>query len=957
MAQEIPATHPDEERLARGVLEIARQLAAELHPNTPALGRLDVDASIERDLGLDSLARAELAQRIRRTLSIATPETALAEAETVRELAHALAHAPAIVGPPLASEETAGAAPEAAASAPPSPATLLDALEWHAAEHPQAGYVLFVDREDAPEHLTYGALRRQAIGVATGLMHRGVRPGETVALMLPTGPAFFAAFFGALYAQAIPVPLYPPARPSQIESHLRRVAAILSNCEARVLLTFHGVQRIAGLLRGLDTRLELTTTPDEIAVEPEVFRPPVMVPGDTAFLQYTSGSTGQPKGVVLTHANLMANISSMQRVTGVTSEDRFVSWLPLYHDMGLIGACFGALVAGFPLVLMSPFTFLSRPVRWLRAIHRHQATITAAPNFAFELCLHKIDDEELAGLDLGSLRLTFSGAEAVSASTLDRFAERFGRYGLRRESLMPVYGLAECSLGLTFPPVGRGPLIDRISRDELLLRGIARPADPADPSPLRVVSCGAALPGHSIRIVDERGTALPERTQGRIEFRGPSATSGYFRNPGETAKLFDGDWLDTGDLGYLAGGELYVTGRAKDVIIRGGHNIHPQELEEAIAQLPGIRKGGVAVFPATDRRSGTERVIVLAETREEDPDVRAKMISTINQLAVDLIGVPVDEVVLAPPRTVLKTSSGKIRRTACRDAYEHGRLGTAARSPWLQLTRLSLQAWRGRASRALRRSAAMLWGVWALLVSACLALVLFVAVAVTPGHVRRRRLVGAFVRTALRICGIRLEIDGPQFLLARRPCVFVANHASYLDGPLLAAVLPPDVAFVAKRELVTSILLGRLLTRLGCVFVERYDVQEATTGARQMQARLSAGESLVAFPEGTFQRDPGLLPFHMGAFAAAAQAGAAVVPIAIRGTRDMLPDGARLPRPAALHVIAGEPLLPNDGSWRAAVELRRRAREHVLAHAHEPDLEWGTPRIVPGRRKSPVVKS
>ena len=944
VAPEHSAVSFEEEGVARSVLAIVRELTAELHPGMPGVDKLSADASIERDFGLDSLARVELALRVAQVLGTAIPDTALAESETVRDLARALVGARG-AAPAAVALQPRIAAERAVAPAPASPATLLDALEWHATEQPERTHILLADREDEPERISFSDLRREATSVAAGLKRRGIRPGETVAIMLPTGREFFAAFYGALYAQAVPVPLYPPARPSQIETHIRRVAGILANCEARILLTFERAKRLAHLLRSLGTRLEIVADVTEVAEAQVGWPAPPLTPSDTAFLQYTSGSTGQPKGVVLTHGNLLSNLNAMQRVTGVTSADCFVSWLPLYHDMGLIGACFGALVFGFPLVLMSPFAFLSRPVRWLRAIDRHHATITAAPNFAYELCLNKIDEKELAGLALGSLRLAFNGAEGVSAHTVERFAERFAPYGLRNEALMPVYGLAESAVGLTFPPVGRGALIDRIARERFLRSGIASTAPEAGPAPLSVVSCGAVLPGHLIRIADEGGAALPERTQGRIEFQGPSATSGYFHNPQETARLFDGEWLDTGDLGYLADGELYVTGRAKDIIIRGGHNIHPQELEEAVAQLPGVRKGGVAVFPAVDRRSGTERIIVLAETREERPAAPAELISSINRLAVDLIGVPVDEVVLAPPRTVLKTSSGKIRRAACRDAYERGRLGATARAPWLQLTRLAYRAFVTRSAHTTRRFIGTAWGVRALVVSACLAPLLWLSVVLTPRLTRRRRVGAAFVRLALRLCGVSLRIRKSTHA-ARGPQVFVTNHASYLDGLLLMAALPPDVAFVAKREFVASFAIGRLLERLGCVFVERSDIHEAATGAREMQARLNAGESLVVFAEGTFRRDPGLLPFHMGAFSAATAAAAAVVPVAICGTRSMLPDGAVLPRPTAIEVIMGEPLSPEDASWRTAVKLRLCARQHILGQVHEPDLEQSPARAM-----------
>ncbi|HEY8509607.1 MAG TPA: AMP-binding protein, partial [Steroidobacteraceae bacterium] len=914
----------------------------ELHPQISGIDRLGPEASLERDFGLDSLARVELATRIEQALGIVLSETVLAEADSVNDLVYALQRTQASASLP-AAPSVMPARLDLTAHQPSNPETLQEALDWHARTHPDRTYILLVEHQPAPEPITFGALRSEALAVAAGLARAGVQPHEAVAIMLPTGREFFAAFFGALYAQCIPVPLYPPARASQLEMHLHRLAGILANCQARVLITAEAARRVSHLLRGLGTNLERITTTREISASPESAPALRMNAQDIAFLQYTSGSTGQPKGVVLTHANALANLNAMQQVTGVTSADCFVSWLPLYHDMGLIGACLGALVVGYPLVLMSPFAFLSRPARWLQRITEHRATITAAPNFAYELCLSKCDDQALQGVDLSCLRLAFNGAEAVSAHTVERFADRLAPYGLKREALMPVYGLAEGALGLTFPPIGRGPLIDRVDRATFLRSGIARPCtDGAQSSILQVVSCGKPLPGYAIRIVDEDGTELPERTQGRIEFQGPSATCGYFRNPEQTARLFDGPWLDTGDLGYLADGELYVTGRAKDIIIRGGQNIHPQELEEAVARLPGVRKGGVVVFPAHDPRSGTERIVLLAETTAEEETQRFELISRINRLAVELIGLPVDEVVLAKPRSVLKTSSGKIRRAACREAYERGQLGIATRAPWIQLAHLSWQAFLGSVRQAMRRLMRIGWGLRALATGAVLAPLLWLTVVMTPGLARRRRLSAAFARLAMLLAGTRLSVQQIQ-PCERGPRVFVSNHASYLDAVVLLAALPPDIAFVAKAELRRTFMMGTLLKRLGCVFVERYEVHEASLGARELQARLRAGESLVVFPEGTFRREAGLLPFHMGAFTAAATTSAAIVPVAICGTRAMLPDGVFLPRPAQLSVIIGEPLIPEDGSWRAAVQLRSKARTFLLKYSGEPDLAHRPP--------------
>ena len=386
----------------------------------------------------------------------------------------------------------------------------------------------------------------------------------------------------------------------------------------------------------------------------------------------------------------------------------FVSWLPLYHDMGLIGAWLGSLCIGFPLVVMSPLSFLARPARWLRAISDHRATLSAAPNFGFELCARKARDEDLVGVDLSSLRMLFNGAEPVSADTLERFRSRFVTYGLRPEAIAPVYGLAEAAVGLAFPPLGRRPAgrPDRARVPGRLGRRGAR--QPTADGALRVVACGQALPGYEMRVVDRAGNVLEDRHEGRIEFRGPSATQGYFRNAEETRRLFDGEWLDTGDLGYLAAGDIYLTGRAKDLIIRAGRNLHPEALERAVSDVAGVRAGCVAVFATPDPEAGTERLVVAAETRERDVAARDEVRAAIVNVTVDILGTPPDEVVLLEPGSVPKTSSGKIRRAACREMYERG---TLARSPHprLAIARLTLRSWmprvraipqtRGRASR------------------------------------------------------------------------------------------------------------------------------------------------------------------------------------------------------------------------------------------------------------------
>ena len=646
-----------EERAAR-VLELVRGLSAEVHPHASRL-TVTLDSAFD-DLGIGSLELAELLRRVQDAFGVALPSHVLASAETPRDLLRAVTFNHAPVGR-TRGEDVGVVSPVATAVGSPAPAaasTLIDALDWHVGATPERTHIRILDESGGADDVTYAALHREAAAVAAGLLARDVLPGDTVVIMLPTSRAYFVTFAGVVLAGAVPVPIYPPARPSQLADHLRRHTGILANARATLLITVPEAIPVGHALRSNLDSLRHVVVPESLtgATGGALPRPRS---ADLALVQYTSGSTGQPKGVALTHENLLANIRAMGQASAASGADTFVSWLPLYHDMGLIGAWLGSLYFAVPLVVMAPQVFLTRPSRWLRAIHANRGTISAGPNFAYELCLTKITDAELEGLDLSSLRLAFNGAEPVSPATIERFAERFAPYGLRREAITPVYGLAESSVGLAFPPLGRGPLIDRIVRDTFVRSGRADPAKPGERDTLRFVACGQPLPGHEIRIVDATGRELGDRREGRIEFRGPSATTGYFHNAQATRSLFHDDWLDTGDLGYLADADLYVTGRVKDLIIRAGRNLHPDELEEAVGNLAGVRKGCVAVFACPDPGGGAERLIVMAETKATDDEASAALRSEIVSTTVDLLGVAPDDVVLAPPRTVPKTSSGR----------------------------------------------------------------------------------------------------------------------------------------------------------------------------------------------------------------------------------------------------------------------------------------------------------
>lgn len=951
----LPTSPPDSMNDAERLLGIVRGLAHELRPSAHATDGMGLDHALERDFGLDSLARVELLARIERELGTRLDEKAFVAAETPRDLLRLIAGAshaemPAPAGIPMVAETEGDHPPEAAA-------TLIELLDWRVARHAERVHITLYGEGERTEDITYRMLQEQAKALAAGLLGHGLASGDKVAIMLPTGREFFAAFYGALYAGCVPVPLYPPVRPSQIEDHMRRIAGIVANAQAAMLVTVDQAKPLGYLLRAQCESLRAVMTVPGLTVAGAAPPAPRLGPADIAFLQYTSGSTGNPKGVVLTHANLLANLRAMQRASGITSADTFVSWLPLYHDMGLIGACMGSLFVGFRLVLMSPLAFLARPGRWLQTIHRHRATVSAAPNFAYELCANKLDERDLDGLDLSCWRLAYNGAEPVSPDTLEHFAARLARCGFSHAAMTPVYGLAESSVGLAFPPLGRGPLVDRVDRGALTRSGIARVAREDDRNALRVVSCGLPLPGHEIRIVDAGGRELPERMQGRVQFRGPSATGGYFRNPEATALLFDGQWLNTGDMGYIAAGELYLTGREKDIIIRGGHNIYPQELEEAVSKIRGVRRGGVAVFPATDARFGTERLVILAETRENSTAERSRILAEINNLAVDLVGMPADDIVLAPPRTVLKTSSGKLRRAACRELYERGATGSTQRAPWRQWVRLGGAGAVAQAMRLmkllairlgyqntiaeslvmLRRGAEWIWSAWAWTVFVAIVPFAWMLIVLAPGLTLRRRIARSSARLAFALTGLTLRLEGLQHLDTRMPVIVTANHASYLDALLLTAVLPARFSYVAKQELLRNPGAAIPLRRLDSAFVERFDDARGAEDMRELEERTRAGESMVFFPEGTFRREPGLMAFRLGAFLAAARSGIPVLPVTLIGTRSLLRDEQWWPRRGELRVLVGAPLFAAGDDWQAALQLRDAARREILSRLGEPD--------------------
>ncbi|SBT06704.1 AMP-dependent synthetase and ligase [Candidatus Accumulibacter aalborgensis] len=923
------------------LLRVVTAMVEETRPGRA--GRVSLASHLERDLSLDSLARVELLLRVGSEFGTSLPNAALAEAETPRDLLRFIAQAAGLEDFPAAPVELAS--PAVLTSFPSQAATLVEVLEWHAEHHAQRTHVLLYGNAGGEQGafravaITYADLLARSRRVATGLVARGLRPRQAVALMLPTGSDYLTSFFGVMLAGGIPVPIYPPARLAQLEDHLRRHARILANAEAVFIITVPQAKGVAALLRAEAPALSDVVTPEELDGEAMtlLYR---AAADDIAFLQYTSGSTGDPKGVVLSHANLLANLRAMGEAIEVTSDDVFVSWLPLYHDMGLIGAWFGSLYFGMRLVLMSPLDFLARPARWLRAISHHRGTLSPAPNFAYDLCARKLADADLQGLDLSSWRLALNGAEPVSPATLQAFAERFAPYGLHTEAMTPVYGLAECSVGLAFPPLRRGPRIDRIQRAALVDRKCALPAAGDEADAVSVPACGRVLPRHEIRLVDEQGCEVPDRRVGRLQFRGPSATAGYYHNPVATQALFQEGWLDSGDFAYTVAGEIYLTGRVKDLIIRGGRNLYPYELEQAVGQIPGVRRGCVAVFASRDPVKATERLVVMAETRVENEDQREALRQQINAAAVEAVGMPADEIVLAPLNSVLKTSSGKIRRNATRNAFERGLIGARALPARQQMLRLAAAALRARLTEAAQRVARRIYGTW------CWAVFLLVSVPVAGLVVLLRApaigrcVVHHAARIFLALTGMRL-CPTPLTALPTTPHLLLVNHCSYLDTLALCATLPPTQAycFVAKREFVAQPVMHAILRALGTLFVERFEASRSAEDVDEIVAALGQGQRVAIFPEGTFSREAGLKPFRMGAFVAAARAGVPIQVGGLRGTRSVLRDKTWLPRHGHLAFELGAVLVPEGDDWAAAVRLRDATRREMLQLCGEHDLE------------------
>jgi len=960
------------------VLEEIRGLLQELGSGG-AMPMLNESSHLERDLGLGSLERVELMARLENAFGVRIADQAATQANTPDDLAAAVMEAPESVA------ETGGVSAERACvkvqqlkrkaeeAGVVSAETLVDVLHYRAAHDASRPHLVITEDADGQDKtitMTFGELHAAAQRCSAELMRRGVSAGSRVALMLPTSRAFFVSYAGILLAGAIPVPIYPPFRADRIEEYAARQSAILNNAGVMLLLTFRRAEAVAKLLKPRVASLVAVADAEKLIETSD--RAPAPSPGarplhlsgtrartgkDIALLQYTSGSTGDPKGVVLTHANLLANIRAVGEAVKMGPDDVGVSWLPLYHDMGLIGAWLTLLYYGIPLAVMSPIAFLMRPERWLWAIHNQRGTISTAPNFAYELCVRKIADKDIEGLDLSSWRMAMNGAEPVNPGTLERFATRFAKYGFRADALLPVYGLAEASLAVTAGPMGRTPVVDRIERKVFESEGKAIPTRAEDENCIAFVSAGKPVPRHEIRVVNDAGAEVAERTEGFLWFRGPSATTGYYQNKAATDALLPlgpGDangefaWVNSGDRAYIADGELYVTGRVKDIIIKGGRNLYPHEVEELAARVEGIRKGCIVAFGIKDQASGTEKMVVVAESRETNDARRSEMAAKVTEVVSRGLGLPPDRVELLPLGSIPKTSSGKLRREETKQLYLAGTLSENKAPAWLQIARLGAGGAASATGRAIvkgvKRSLEFLYGIYFALVFTLWIVPTWMIVQLYTDH----RAAGKFTNGALRLLfflvGCKVRVVGKEYMETPGAKIYASNHTSYFDVVALMLGLGVSYRFVAKMEVTGMPFIGTFMRQMGHLSFDRSDAESRLHQAAEMEDVLRKGESVFVFPEGTFTRDPGVRQFQLGAFKAAVETGAPIIPVSLIGTRTILPDGAFLPRPSDVTITLSPPIFPRvvsgdaavgGADWHELIRLRDSVRESVTKNSGE----------------------
>ena len=522
----------------------------------------------------------------------------------------------------------------------------------------------------ATDPVEWARLHDEARGIAAALQARGVGPGVHVGILGPTTRALVTTIQATFLAGGTVVALPLPMRLGSIEEFVEQTRRRIASADTAVVVVDPDLAPFLDRPSRLSAPIVLLDelVRDGARVGAGAWRRPPDDPERLTILQFTSGSTAAPKGVMLPDRCVGANIDAIIAGAGISEADRAVSWLPLYHDMGLIGLLMTPMLTGFELVLGAPQDFLAAPANWLQWISEYRGTITAGPNFSYALAARAL--RRAGGLDLSSWRLALNGAETVDPTAVEAFCAAAGPHGFDARAAYPVFGMAEATLGVTFPEVGEGMTVDTVDRHALEHDRVAVPAVDRDAG-RRLAFLGRPLPGFELRIVDPRTRqARGEREVGELELRGPSVTPGYYRNPEATAAALVDGWLRTGDLAYVVDGRLVVCGRLKDMIIVGGRNVFPEDVERAAAAVDGVRAGNVIAF-GSDRRRGREAIVVVAETKSDDLHL---VHDSVIDLVCDAVGVPPVDVVLVRPGTLPKTSSGKLQRSLCRDRYHDDEL-------------------------------------------------------------------------------------------------------------------------------------------------------------------------------------------------------------------------------------------------------------------------------------------
>jgi fatty-acyl-CoA synthase len=565
----------------------------------------------------------------------------------------------------------------------PWAATVADAVREAAAKRGDSTAFIFADPR-APERRYTNTELLDAVRARTAALYAlGLRKGDRVAMVVPGAEDFVLCFLGAVLGGMVPVPMYPPMALGKVESYAKNVDHIVSSSGARVLLVSRLVRPILGAASDTGAIERLAIVEDLNLAAPRAGTEPTITPDDLCFLQYTSGSTSAPKGVKVTHGNLSANTYAiMVNGLGTNHEtDLGLSWLPLYHDMGLIGFVMAPLFGIIPVVFLPTLEFVKRPVYWLEALHHYKATLTFAPNFAYSLAARRARDSDIASWDLSRVRVLGCGAEPIQPATLRGFVDRLAPCGITAKALLPCYGMAEATLAISFAKTPEGVLkVDTV--DATAMRdGEAKPHtgnSDDDTQGVEIVNCGPAMPYHEVRVVDPDGTPLPDRVVGELCIKGPSVTPGYFGNDEATAASFRGEWLHSGDLGYMVNGDVYVCGRVKDMIIINGRNYYPQDIEWLVQEIEGVRKGSVVAFACQPDGAASEQLVVTAEWTGKDKPADDAL-KTLEKKITDVVqtdmGLQVWKVALIPAGTTPKTSSGKLQRRKTKDQFERGVLG------------------------------------------------------------------------------------------------------------------------------------------------------------------------------------------------------------------------------------------------------------------------------------------